>query len=40
MVKTSNKPLILRTNYDTIFLFLRTLNNISGIKKIPDFRKK
>ncbi|PVX45985.1 hypothetical protein C8C85_1796 [Flavobacterium sp. 103] len=27
MVKTSTNPLILRTNYDSIYLFLRTKKN-------------
>jgi hypothetical protein len=31
MVKTSATPIILRMNYDSIFLFLRTLKNIPQI---------
>jgi hypothetical protein len=32
MVKTSNKALILGSNYDTIFIFLRTLKKYFELK--------
>ncbi|EIA10087.1 hypothetical protein HJ01_00769 [Flavobacterium frigoris PS1] len=40
MVKTSANALILRSNYDTIFIFLRTLKNILRNRIITDFTKK
>jgi hypothetical protein len=40
MVKTSVKTLILRMNYDTISIFLRTLKNILRNRRNSDFIKK
>jgi hypothetical protein len=39
MVKTSVNALILRSNYDTIFIFLRTLKNILRNRINADITK-
>jgi hypothetical protein len=40
MVKTSTNPLILRTNYDCIYLFLRTKKNNHQIHRHNPLNKE